>query len=346
MLPVNRVMWYFGGGKAKPPRRVPQGFAFTRGLPPRATKTRTPNDESIMTTSSPHVNLLPSVILSSKDQHSDKVDDKQDLQGFQVSTDIQELHGTVFNGLAAGAALEGGKTAKESDEPGGPLLKLLRSNLDLHDYVSGLFDHSDELSDPCYDEHWKSPIIPFTRWVKAYPEVTHMPAKAAWKKVKKCVTEWSCPETDEEYWWQFCFGVSEKEAANQFQLWWDRIRSLPTADPIEFALKLAKQTKFYLSEPLRDQRPDEYGLFVFFCGFLQYHVGAKTPIFIPTQKVGDLFELSFATIARYCKLAIADKFLTKVAESSYSSKGKSLAASYLFDLRRMPTDFKGPRGIE
>lgn len=229
----------------------------------------------------------------------------------------------------------GGKTeeedAREGKEeptysPEGPLFALLDSNPTLPDYITGLFSRGDVIRGVLLD--WQTPMLSFVRWAKSHPDMAAQAATGAWGLVASVVKRWKGAGPD--YWWSRHFGVTEEDAEVQFLHWWTRVRSLPTADPLEYALALADECPLRLrAEVAARARSKNYPRFVGLCGYLQRNVGSRRPIFFDGARAGELLGVTKMSVSRYCGWAVEDAYLVKVRESS-----PGRCAEYKFDLSR------------
>lgn len=271
--------------------------------------------------------------------------DQNVTQGSQVPRFIQGDKRDHAGGVTE-AEKPAEKTAGESqerEEPGGPLLRLFDQNLPAAEYVEELFELRDvilcELEDSWRCD-WGCKVLPLTRWVRAHEDLQGKSAPEAWSVLRRAV-ERGAKSTDQtpDEWWEWFADVNEDSAEAAFFNWWNKIKSLPTADPVEYAFGLAVESTWTTDPTIAASRPKKYQLFIKFCAHLQFNVGKERAIFLPTRKIGGIFDVTPITISRYCEWAVLDKYLVKVSPGEFHPKGKSLAASYHFELGYFPAVF-------
>lgn len=272
------------------------------------------------------------------DQAEVRTDAESVNQGFQAFTAVKDLTDPTGGEAAGGVAEQHQIQSSETDPPrtGGPLAALLSASPPLPEYITGLFNHSRVLLAPLLLGRgtWMSPVFPFVRYAKAHPAITDLPADQAWRAVRTVVLGWRKKEPD--YWWEAHFCVTEEDAEVEFLHWWDNLRSLPNADPLEYALQLADATPLRLLKEVVAKRSKKYPRFVSFAFHLQRNIGPRTPIFLPIVRIGLLLGVEPMTISRYRKWADQDGYLRKVKPAAYRPKGGGEAATYLFDLTMFP----------
>lgn len=228
---------------------------------------------------------------------------------------------------APGVPIAGPPAELPAEPPEGPLLALLDADLPLDDYVAGLFVHADVLGAGLLG--WQSPVFALARWAKAHPRLTTAPAAAAWAAFARAAAALG-PDQDDV--WRDYFGCTAEDAEVTVIHTWTRIRSLPTADPLEYALELADAYPLPLPPSTRP-RSAGYGRFVGLVAFLQRNVGTKRSIFLPTKRVGQLLGIEPKSASRYCQWAVEDGFLARVAPAVFNPRGR--AADYRFDLGKL-----------
>lgn len=252
----------------------------------------------------------------------------QGIHGNRIFTEVTEDTG----GVAAGVS-------PPSQDKELVLRQLLERDPPLNEYIRELFSHSKAVLAATFALEWfgeASTILPFTRWVKAYRTMVGVDGPQGWKRVSQVVGGWG--ETPDHWWDKFYF-VSEEDAEVEFLWWWDRMRSLPNANPLEYALRLADAKPLGLRKAVTRERSKKYPRFISLCGYLQSTVGPRTPIALPVENIAELLDVRPMSVCRYRLWATEDEYLTKVKAHSHRPNGGGQAAEYLFDLTLFPKAF-------
>lgn len=220
--------------------------------------------------------------------------------------------------------MQGGRAPGEPtpEEPDGPLLRLLHAGYPFRKYLAELLAENRVLLSGVSEE-WHSPMLHLARWVRAHPDAIRKTAGEAWKDLDRLSAQY---DDEPDAAWKKLFGVNAETAEVEFRSWWDKVRSLPTADPVEYALQLADARPVTIPG-MGDTRSKLYPRFVAACYYLQKNVG-NACIFVPTAKFCELLGVSKMTVSRYRDWAVEDGFLKEVAPAVHRRAGKGLATSY------------------
>jgi len=120
------------------------------------------------------------------------------------------------------------------------------------------------------------------------------------------------------------------------------MRFMPGHGPLQQAVEAGRRLRLLISDELREFRPVEdssqrdehdYEFFISVAGHLQVIMGDRN-ILLPCREVSEQMKVSPRTVSRFQQWGVEDKFLVKVKEHSFRSKGGGSAAEFRFDVSR------------
>lgn len=280
----------------------------------------------------------------------------QDTQDTQIPNDSQDSHRHPSDGCAAVSEGGDGGNAASQKDTSNPLRDRRRERMAWFEkfvsvpwesYLAKCWEFSErEKADSEYGD-WRSPLFTFVWLLKGHKQAKPFfsKPKLALSAVEKTLRGWSRDyrqrgkEPPHGYHaadcWADWFGVDKADAQADFINVWQKIRYLPGQGPLDQALDAATREPLGLPPALNDMRPDDYGRFISVAGHLQVIVGDKN-VHLPCRQIGQLLNVSHNTVAAYCRWGATDKFLTKIKDAKFTSRGKGDAAEYRFNVACCP----------
>ena len=212
------------------------------------------------------------------------------------------------------------------------LEELLAGRFDLtaEEYLLHLFYMDDSLKAAAElpGQEWRDPILPFARYLKAHPEFEDDSGKRAWKRVSITMSNWGEPVATL---WARNFGLTPDDAETRLMRWWEEMRSTAADDSLAYAVKLAQEDPLQLPDHVADRRASGYPLLVSTCYHLQ-RVRPNLTIYLPVRALGKQLGVDHTTAGTWIRQAVADGYLTKVADSVFHPQHGGRAAIYRFNM--------------
>ncbi len=155
----------------------------------------------------------------------------------------------------------------------------------------------------------------FVRILKAHPTICELPTRTAWELTRRHAVA-------------FGGGSDPEDAEAEFFDAWDSVRLPAGVNPLDEALRRARQTPLGLFQGGKE-RPNGYKLFISLAGWLCVVIGSDR-IKLPCEAVAAVLGVTPMTISRYRKFAIVDGYLIKLMNNQLKVCGDDVATTFRF----------------
>lgn len=258
------------------------------------------------------------------------------FSGFSGFQGIQDRHGPGASPQAGVTEHPSGEAERQNppaiDKAEDPRVAALQGG-DLADMVSVVFDGGLRAG----AEVWESPMLDFVRWIRTHSATVKLQAKPAWLMVAQILRTPFWKNNTPDGWWQSRFYIDEEDAEIGFLHYWDKVRTAPNADSLDYAALMADLKPLTLLKSVAERRSSKYYRFVGLCAYLQRGAGKSRPIALPVERIGVALGVQPMSVSRYREWGLEDGYLRFHAKG-YRAVGNTpgRADEFIFDLKLFP----------